>query len=313
MDDRILIRFLQNEASEEEVREVVKWAKESPENQRYLNSLDFVDSALLFWGPKLRRRSLNERRTRMPDWRTAVKWVSSVAAVLLLGLCSGYLFLEYDLSRLPEVTYVSSNSQSTLCLTDGTKVWLTPGSRLTYPTRFRGKERNVKLSGEAIFDVTPDRKHPFVVETFACSAKVLGTHFDIVADESHNEFSAALLSGRLQITHAETKNSVILLPNEIVRLSNGTLVKQPLKDRENYQWKDGIINLRGLTFMEIVQRFEANFNVRFVIRCEKLPTVDFGWGKVFISSGIEHAMDVLQHGADFDYTFDRAENTITIE
>lgn len=311
MEDRILIRFLQNEATEEEVRSVVEWVKESPENQRYLDSLDFVDSALLFWGPKLRRLE-EASRARTLAWRTALRWMSSVAAVLALGLCSGYFFTEYNESRIPEITYVSSNSQSTLCLMDGTKVWLTSGSTLTYPTRFRGKERNVKLEGEAIFDVTPDREHPFVVETFACSAKVLGTRFDIVADESRNEFSAALLSGKLRITHSETKNSVILSPNEIVRLSDGNLVKQHLEDTEDYRWKDGIINLRGLTFMEIIRRFEANFNVKFIIRSDRLPTADFGWGKVFVSSGIEHAMEVLQYGADFEYTYDRSDNTITI-
>lgn len=196
---------------------------------------------------------------------------------------------------------------------DGTEVWLTPGSKLTYPALFRGKERNVTLSGEAIFEVTPDEKHPFIVHTFACSAKVLGTKFDIIADETRNRFSAALLSGRLQIIHPGSNRSVILVPNEIVHLCNGRLIKQPLKDMDNYRWKDGIINLRGLSFEEIIQRLEANFNIKFIIERNPMPSVDFGWGKIFISSGIEHAMEVLQHGADFEYTFDRSNHTITIK
>jgi len=312
MENRILLKFLQNKASDEEVQQVVKWVKESPEHQRYLNSLDFIDSALLVWESKLKTEAFDTPRSRIINWRTAVRWASSIAAILILGLFSGYIFTEYNMSRIPEVTYISSNSQSTLCLMDGTKVWLTPGSKLTYPTQFRGKERNVTLSGEAIFDVTSDKKHPFIVHTFACSAKVLGTKFDIIADESRNEFSAALLSGRLQITHSESNESIILSPNEIVHLFNGNLVKRHLPDTDNYQWKDGIINLRGLSFGEILQRLESNFNVKFIIECKQMPTVDFGWGKIFISSGIEHAMEVLRHGADFEYTFDRSNNTITI-
>lgn len=314
MEDRILIKFLQNTASEAEIEKVIAWVKESPENQHYLDSLDFVDSALLFWEPKLKQKRIKTSHIpKITKWRTTVQWISSIAAVLILGLCSGYFFMEYKMSSIPEMTYISSNSQSTFCLMDGTKVWLTPGSKLTYPTQFRGKERNVKLSGEAIFEVTHDPKHPFVVHTFACSAKVLGTKFDIIANESQNEFSAALLSGRLQITHLNSNSSIILSPNEIVHLFNGSLIKQHLEDTENYLWKDGIINLRGLTFMEIVHRFETNFNVKFIIQCTKLPTVDFAWGKVFISSGIEQAMEVLQYGSDFEYTFDRNNNTITIK
>lgn len=311
MEDCTLIKFLQGKASEKEVREVVAWVKESSDHQHYLDSIDSIDSALLFWESELKReQSAATGKPKTAYWRTVVRWASSVAAVLVVGMCCGYFFSR--ISGNQELTYISSNSQSTLCLMDGTKVWMTPGSRLTYPTRFGGKERNVKLSGEAIFEVAHDADHPFIVETFACSAEVLGTQFDIIANESKNEFSAALLSGRLKITHLESKRSAILSPDEIVRLHNGRLIKEPLTDRDNYQWKDGIINLRGLTFMEIVQRFEANFNVRFIIRRQELPTVDFGWGKVFLSSGIEHAMEVLRHGADFEYTFDRGNNTVTI-
>ena len=313
MEDRILLKFLQNKASDEEVRQVVEWVKESPEHQRYLNSLDFIDSALLFWKPQLETKAFDAPRPSIPNWRTTIRWASAVAAILVVGLFCGFLFTEYRLSRIPDVTYVSSNSQSSLCLMDGTQVWLTPGSKLTYPTRFRGRERNVTLSGEAIFEVTPDEKHPFVVHTFACSAKVLGTKFDIVADEARNQFSAALLSGRLQIIHSESNRSVVLAPNEVVRLCNGRLIKQPLEDTDDYRWKDGIINLRGLSFEEIIRRLEANFHVKFIIECEQMPSVDFGWGKIFISSGIEHAMEVLQHGADFEYTFDRSNHTITVE
>ncbi len=313
MEDRILLKFLQNKASDEEVRQVVEWVKESPEHQRYLNSLDFVDSALVFWGPKLKTKSFDTPRSKIINWRTAAKWASAIAAILNIGLITGYMLTEYQLSRIPEVTYISSNSQSSLCLMDGTEVWLTPGSKLTYPTRFQGKERNVTLSGEAIFDVSPDEKHPFIVHTFACSVKALGTKFDIIADKTRNQFSAALLSGRLQIIHSESNRSVILSPNEIVYLFNGKLVKQRLKDTDNYRWKDGIINLRGLSFEEILRRLEDNFHVKFIIEREQMPTVDFGWGKIFISSGIEHAMEVLQHGADFEYTFDRSNQTITIK
>lgn len=312
MEDRILLKFIKNEASDEEVRQVVEWVKESPEHQRYLDSLDFVDSALLFWEPKLKKQVSDAPRLRIVDWRTAARWASLAAAVLILGLFSGYILTEYTLSRMPEVAYISSNGQSALCLMDGTKVWLTPGSKLTYPARFRGRERSVTLSGEAIFEVTPDRKHPFVVRTFACSAKVLGTKFDIVADEARNRFSAALLSGRLQITHPESNESVILSPNEIVHLSDGGLVKRQLKDTDSYRWNDGIIDLRGLSFEEIVRCYEANFNVKIRIERDRMPSVDFGWGKIFITSGIEHAMEVLRHGADFEYTFDRNSNTITI-
>ena len=66
-----------------------------------------------------------------------------------------------------------------LVLSDGTKVWLNAGSKLRYPERFVGDERQVELSGEAYFDVVHDEKAPFIVKTSRSTITVLGTEFGI--------------------------------------------------------------------------------------------------------------------------------------
>lgn len=316
MEDQMLYRFIRNKTNPRETREVLDWLDESPEHRDYLNTLDNVEFATGIWLPKLQERLEAAGRER-PSVRIhrsrIVRWASAVAAVLIVGLCCGHFMFRYALSQMPDVTYISANGQSALELTDGTKVWLTPGSSLSYPPQFRGRTRNVELSGEALFEVAHDGKHPFIVHTFACSAKVLGTRFDIVADERSGDFSAALLEGRLQVSHNASDRSVVMAPNEIVRLNNGILVKERLTDTDNYRWTDGIINLRGLSFEEIVRKLEANFNVRFVIKRDRMPATNFGWGKIAVSSGIEHALEVLRYGADFEYSFDRNSGIITIE
>lgn len=316
MEDKVLFKFLKNEASKKEIREVLDWLDESPVNREYLNALDEADFALLIWQTKLRKAGLGtappQRAGRAARIRPVLRWASAVAAVLILGLFSGHLLSEYQLKRMPEVTFVSTNGQSVFRLMDGTRVWLTPGSSITYPTRFTRKERSVRLNGEAMFEVAHDAECPFLVKTFVCTAKVLGTRFDIVADEANEVFSAALLNGRLQVTHNETHRSVVMNPREIVRLCNGRLVKDRLDDTDNYLWTEGIINLRGLSFEEIVRKLEANFNVRFVVLRDRMPSANFGWGKVAVSSGIEHALEVLQYGSDFEYEYDRNTRTVTI-
>ena len=77
-------------------------------------------------------------------------------------------------------------------------------------------------------------------------------------------------------------------------------------------WTEGIINLRGLKFEEIVRKLEANFHVRFVVERDRMPSVNFGWGKVAVSSGIEHALEVLRYGSDFEYDYDRNAGVVTI-
>ncbi len=59
MKDRILLKFLRNKASELEIRQVLEWVETSPKNWHYLNSLDLVDSALLFWGHRLKAQGFD--------------------------------------------------------------------------------------------------------------------------------------------------------------------------------------------------------------------------------------------------------------
>lgn len=45
-------------------------------------------------------------------------------------------------------------------LADGTHVWLNAESELSYPTRFAGEMREVRLKGEAFFDVAKNPDCP---------------------------------------------------------------------------------------------------------------------------------------------------------
>lgn len=60
---------------------------------------------------------------------------------------------------------VPRGGEYALVLADGTRVWLNAETELSYPSYFSGKDRRVKLKGEAYFEVTADTSRPFIVET----------------------------------------------------------------------------------------------------------------------------------------------------
>ena len=87
---------------------------------------------------------------------------------------------------------------------------------LEYPVVF-GKTRSVKLSGEALFDVAPDRKHPFIVQTFASDIRVLGTKFNVLADAERGEFTTTLIEGQVQVTNRANSNErITMYPHDVV-------------------------------------------------------------------------------------------------
>lgn len=65
-----------------------------------------------------------------------------------------------------------------LVLSDGTKVWLNSETRLEYPLTFGEYSRDVRLSGEAYFEVTKDEARHFNVIMEGATIEVTGTSFN---------------------------------------------------------------------------------------------------------------------------------------
>lgn len=85
-------------------------------------------------------------------------------------------------------------------LGDGTKVWLNAQSSLRYPVKFHGKERRVTLEGEAYFEVTKNKKAPFIVQTRDnMNVEVFGTSFNVRAYHDQKNIETVLAEGSVKV------------------------------------------------------------------------------------------------------------------
>lgn len=329
MDDLTLQRYLRNELPEEQLVEVLDWLDASPEHRRQLDRLDYLSNLGLLLGDPApafsTRRPAPATRRMIPvagsglraGWRRTLRWSFGTAAALLLCLGLSRLLAERAIDRRTQdfmaITAPSGQSMS-VRLSDGSQVWLNAGSTLEYPTIFADRRREVRISGEAMFEVEHDADRPFVVETFACRAEVLGTKFNILADARSGNFSAALLEGRLLVQRLHSDERLILSPNEEVNLVDGHLRLERIADPDDFRWVDGLLNLNGLTFDEVVSKLERYYGLRIVVdRPDRLSRRHYH-GKLRVSNGIDHALELLQMmTADFSYTHDNETNTIYVK
>lgn len=129
------------------------------------------------------------------------------------------MFLFFYLS--PKV-YTATSQPVLITLNDGTHVKLYPNSQLKFSNNIFSKKRNAELSGDALFSVSKDKHHPFVVKGDGFNTEVLGTVFKIT--QRKNIQSVYLLEGKVQVS----KNSKViqkLLPNqELINYKNENLV-----------------------------------------------------------------------------------------
>jgi len=170
----------------------------------------------------------------------------------------------------------------------------------------------VQLKGEAFFDVSHDRKHPFVVETYACDVEVLGTKFNVKARSEDGEFVASLVEGKVRVTDRfNSNNQVELHPREQVTHLNGRLILGRIPEHEGFLWREGLIAFRDASFGDLLDEFEKYYGVKIEVRRQDMPTNLFT-GKIRISEGIDHALWVLQQSADFQYTRNELKDMIYI-
>ena len=312
MDDLLLQKYLRNETSEEELVEVLDWLDASTENQRYLDRLDYISNLNILAGeaqPRIRRRTVSL-------WKRTAQWSAAAAAVLLACAGLGHYMADRILERRTQdmMAITAPNGQSmSVTLSDGTTVWLNSGTTLEYPAVFARGERRVKVTGEAMFDVKSDPQHPFVVETFACDVRVLGTKFNVEANEEKGIFSADLLRGKVQVCNRTDRSDRITMePNQTVHLENGKLQLHAQENADKLLWTDGILCITGMTFEEVMAKFERCYDINVEILRDDLPQIEFQRCKLRISEGIDHALAVLQHAADFRYERDITTNTLYI-
>lgn len=311
MNEELLARFFRCETTPEEEQQVFDWIHADPANQKQFDKMDFTYQAIQLYTSKFEAR----RNRFVSSRRKIVGYTAKIAAVVAIAL--GVHFITASRYDYPDKMYsieVPVGERIKITLEDSTVVWLNGGSRLTHPVVFAKNARRVQVEGEAFFDVAHDAGRPFVVETFLCDVEVLGTTFNVDACAQDGSFSAALVSGSVKVCNIKRGGSsdVILVPDDLLVYDNGGFRLEQIGNANVYTWQDGLINIQGLAFDEMMARFEKIFDVTINIERKSLPELDYGGGKFRKSYGIENVLHTLQLGSDFRYDFDKENNVITI-
>ena len=250
-----------------------------------------------------------ERSLRRRFWLR----ISAVAAsVTLLFSISNYISFHEGYKKLNSQMVEMVNPmgmRSSVVLSDGTKVILNAGTTLSYPTAFVSGQREVKVNGEAFFEVSHDKEHPFIVSAENVKVKVLGTKFNVEAYSDSEEFSTSLMEGSVKVTdNSAVSASVLLKPDQEVHMKDGRLLVSFIDDYDHFRWRDGLVCFDNIAFNELMKRFEKCYGISIVVENKNLEEYSCS-GKFRISDGLDNALRILQRNAK--YTFERNDdNTI---
>lgn len=152
-----------------------------------------------------------------------------------------------------------------ITLPDGTHIWLNAASSLRFPDRFKGKERDVELQGEAYFEVAKNKAMPFKVKTGNQTIQVLGTHFNVKAYEDEPAYRTTLLEGSVKVYSG--KQGSIIKPGEQAKVSpqGAHQIQVARVDvEEEMAWKNNKIIFNSKPLKDILRSVSRWYNVEIV-------------------------------------------------
>lgn len=157
-------------------------------------------------------------------------------------------------------------------LPDQSLVILQPGAQLIYPQVFNASKREVRLKGEAFFEVSKNAAKPFYVLSNELTIRVVGTSFKVKANDGDDQFKIMVSTGRVEVSAHQLKGSqiqenqsVVLMPNQQAVLYRKALVLQKtvLKKPLLLSEESTVIhfNFSGTPFSEVISTIEEAYGV----------------------------------------------------
>ena len=150
-------------------------------------------------------------------------------------------------------------------LSDGTKVMLNANSTLEYPASFDDAEvREVRLKGEAHFEVTKNPHRPFVVKAGEMQTQVLGTIFDVKAYRKDAP-KVTLMQGKVKVSNADTE--VEMRPGQTATLQADKIVVSKASSSAS-DWLEGDFDMDQVTLAEAMSDIGAWYNKTVVFQSQ---------------------------------------------
>lgn len=173
--------------------------------------------------------------------------------------------VEQTLSNGYCVVSTPAATTTLVTLSDGTKVMLNANSTLEYPASFDDAEvREVRLKGEAHFEVTKNPHRPFVVKAGEMQTQVLGTIFDVKAYRKDAP-KVTLMEGKVKVSNADTE--VEMRPGQTATLQADKIVVSKASSSVS-DWLEGDFDMDQVTLAEAMSDIGAWYNKTVVFQSQ---------------------------------------------
>ncbi len=338
IDIILLKKFFNRECSKEEKKIVINWFVDSTYEQKlgfvlkkHWDEIEYDRTELDTAAEKVLNKIHHQINLEKFDQQQKEPWLkkayihySKIAAVLLVPIFL-YAVYQYNdqngfLDKNPTgytATAVAKivsplGARTHFVLPDGSSGWLNSGSTLEFSTKFTGKQRNLKLIGEAWFDVVTDPDMPFVVNTSGIEVVAVGTKFNVQSYANDDVVNVTLESGKVLVNRVKNRRIELLAAlepgDQVSILKTGYKLQKEIQEVEtiNYtSWKQGKLIIRNDNMGEVVRKLERWYNVKIEIKDREIE--DYVYRATFNDEMIDEILNFFKLTSPIDYRIKKRE------
>ena len=250
IDAELVGKYLAGEASPEEAMMLDEWLADPVNKQEF-------DKYAKLW-PLVNPLAEPQVPTSEQAWpelqnaiNTSRKSLTGRRRLIYLGSSGIRCFIDFNLllsrskgatpgnswgTDIPMITHEATDEKITDTLKDGSSFTMNKSSSISYTKEFNDQRRELVLSGEAFFNVKPDKTKPFIITIDDLKVEVIGTSFNVRNAPSTESIEVQVQSGVVKMYTSEKELVVTMGQTGIY-----------LKPRGEFRLRD-TINLNSISY-----------------------------------------------------------------
>lgn len=313
----LLERYIKGECTGQEIALLEKWYERVVRDREVVQLLSVEEEERLvleLWKAVAAREGEESGEEEEPEVgvRTNTRRIFRYAAIWAgLIMVTGWGWVQYNkrylrsaLQKTVVFTEISTGYQQVrkVLLPDSTIVWLNSATHLAYHPDFMA-HREVRLSGEAFFQVARDMEHPFVVKAGNAATHVIGTAFNVSAYPEAGQLRISLQSGKVDVEYHSKGGKKVeeLKPGELLIFDKesgaGQVVQQAPGEMD--VWTGGRLLFYKTPLKEALAQIEARYGVHIVY---DHPLKNQTVTARFDNTALEQVLSVLSFGWELRFT-----------
>ena len=247
-------------------------------------------------------------------YKISIRWsriVVAAAVIAVLSVTAWNFSLLHELQNANSsfLAEVPAGDKVQLTLPDKSSVKLNSESSLSYA--YVNGKRVARLKGEGYFQVSKDRKHPFVVQVGNLNIEVLGTCFNVYSYEENDFVETSLIEGSVRLYDSKSPSeSFILKPSQkaIYSKNNGKISFHNTDNVKETAWTQNHLVFESEKLGSVFQKIERWYGVHIDLLCPEIANDQISGS--FKDEQLSYVMEALKFQYGFNYEI--TGNNVTI-